>query len=249
MTVRILAALVLLFGVAAITTPLAARSTTGSTQRTIDPATGLSIFTTTGRPGTASFEVSNGPVTITKRVLLGQSITTVVSGHGRLTVMIDRAGITVATATDTATAVLARPETMTQIVSALGRSPLAADGAALLSSLRLDPDTASGQALALSRALLETGEGDPAGTLEVIHTVGPTGRPHPVAVRFGGPGDCWDAYSKDAVRAANDYVSCYNNTSWYNVLDRLGCSTLYDVEAEGDWLWYLNCVGAGAMVN
>ena len=92
MTVRPVAALVLALLVATLTTPLAARTTPGSTHRTIDPATGLAILTTTGRPGTATFEVSNGAVTITKRVLLGRSLTTVVSTRGRLAFTIDREG-------------------------------------------------------------------------------------------------------------------------------------------------------------
>jgi hypothetical protein len=250
MTVRPLAALPLTLLLATLTAPLAARAPVSSTRRTIDPATGLAILTTTGSPGTAIFEVSNGPVTITKRVLLGRSMTTVVSSRGRLTFTIDRAGILVATSSGTVAARLARPEEMPAIVTALGRSPVTAQGAALLASLRLDPDTAAGQALALTKALLETAAGDQTGTLAVLQSVQPNARPHAVAVRFGGgPGDCWDAYSKDAIRAANDFVSCYNNSSWYNLLDRLGCSTLYDVEAEGDWLWYLNCVGSGAIAN
>jgi len=65
----------------------------------------------------------------------------------------------------------------------------------------------------------------------------------PVAAMRAGrdPGDCWDAYAAAAADAANAFADCYNNTSWYDVGGRLACSASYAVEAEGNWIGYLNC--------
>jgi hypothetical protein len=66
--------------------------------------------------------------------------------------------------------------------------------------------------------------------------------PPAAAVRAGwAAGDCWEAYAAAAADAANTYADCYNNTSWYDVGGRLACSALYAVEAEGNWIGYLNC--------
>ena len=225
----------------------AAGTTSPPTARqTIDPATGLAITMTTGERGTASFEITNGRLTVRKDVLQGRSITTITSGSDQVSFTIDHEGIVVSTRAGVTTASLRHPETMSQVVEALAEAPAVSDAAALLSRLRLDPATTTGQALALTKALLQSVAGDGRGTLEVVNGVREaTRRPHIVAAGLGlTSGDCWGAYTAEASRTANEYADCYNNTSWYDVIDRLACSTVYDVEAEGDWLDYLNCVGS-----
>jgi hypothetical protein len=217
-----------------------------TTRHAIDPATGLAITMTTGERGTASFEVTNGRLTVRKDVLRGRSITTITSGSDHVSFTIDHEGIVVSTGAGVATAPLRHPETMSQVVEALAEAPAVSDAAALLSRLRLDPGTTTGQALALTKALLQSVEGDRRGTLEVVNGVRQATRnPHLMAVRFGpDAADCWGAYNAEATRTANEYADCYNSTSWYDVIDRLACSAVYDVEAEGDWLDYLDCVGS-----
>ncbi len=224
----------------------AAGTTTPPATHTIDPASGLAVTTTTGERGTTSFEITTGRLTVRKDVLLGRSVTTITSGSDRVSFTIDHEGIVVSTRAGVTTAALRHPETMLQVVEALAEAPAVSDAAALLSRLRLDPATTTGQALALTKALLQSVAGDGRGTLEVVNRVREaTRRPHIVAVGLGlTSGDCWGAYTAEANRTANEYADCYNNTSWYDVIDRLACSTVYDVEAEGDWLDYLNCVGS-----
>jgi hypothetical protein len=217
-----------------------------TTRQTIDPATGLAITMTAGAPGTASFEITTGRLTVRKDVLLGRSITTITSGSDRVSLTIDRGGIVVSTRAGVATGSLSHPETMATVVEVLAAAAPVSDAAGLLSRLRLDPETTTGQAMALTKALLQSVGGDRRSTLEVANWVRQAARrPHLVAARFdSSAGDCWGAYTANAVRTANEYADCYNNTSWYDVIDRLACSAVYDVEAEGDWLDYLNCVGS-----
>jgi hypothetical protein len=217
-----------------------------TSQRTIDPATGLAITMTAGAPGTASFEIAQGQLTIRKDVLLGRSVTTITSGSDRVSIIIDRTGIVVTTRAGAALASVRHPETMSRIVAALAESASVSEAAALLSRLRLDPASTTGQALTLTKALLQSVSGDRRGTLEVVSWTGPIWRhPRVVAARVGSTdSDCWGAYTAAALQAANDYADCYSSTSWYDVIGRLGCSALYDVAAESNWVGYLNCAAS-----
>jgi hypothetical protein len=214
-------------------------------QRTIDPATGLAITMTTSAPGTASFEVASGRLIVRKDVLLGRSITTITSGEDRVSLVIDAQGIVVTTRAGSVAATVSQPETMSQVVETLAGSAPVSEAEALLSGLRLDLASTTGQALALTQALLESVSGDRHGTLTVLGWTSSTSRHlRLVAVRVGpDSGDCWDAYTSAAAQAASDYADCYNSTSWYS-LGRLACSALYDVEVEGTWIGYLNCAGS-----
>jgi hypothetical protein len=215
-------------------------------QRTTDAAPGIAITTTPGAPGTASFEVANGRVTIRKDVLLGRSMTTITSGLDRVSLVIDRTGIVVTTRAGSVAASLSEPETMPRVVEALAESAPVSEAAALLSRLRLDPATTTGQALILTEALLESVSGDRHSAPAAVSWSGPTPRdPRVAAVRpEGDSGDCWEAYNQATAENANSYADCYNSTSWYNVGGRLACSALYAVGAEGNWIGYVNCAGA-----
>lgn len=237
-----IAALLLAGGFSLTPQALAAQTT----RQVLDPRTGAAIKVTRPLPGTATVEVTDGRVRIRKDVLVGRSITTITSGHARLSLTIDRTGIIVMTPTGTAATRLEQPESINDVTEMLRRSAAASDGRLLLSRLRLDSGSVEGQALALTRALLESvvsGQADPV-AISKWTTLGDGGaRPVPVGL---GPtaADCWNSYVSSATQTANTYVNCYYSMPWYDVPDRLGCAALYDIEAEGDWLWYLNCVGA-----
>jgi len=217
-----------------------------ATQRTIDPATGAAITMTPGVPGTASFEVASDRLTIRKDVLLGRSITTITSGLDRVSFVIDSQGIVVTTRTGSVAASLQEPEAISEVEEALAGSAAVWEAAALLSRLRLDPATTTGQALTLTQALLESVPGDRRGTRAIVSWSRPTARhPRVAAVRAGWDSDdCWEAYTAAAADAANTYAICDNSTAWYNVGARLACSALYAVEAERNWIGYLNCAGS-----
>lgn len=223
-----------------------ASGTTLANARIVDPATGATIVTRGGAPGTASFEIATDRLTIRKDVLLGRSVTTIFAGGDRLAITIDRTSVVVATTAGTVSATLAHPEGIERIVSVLAPSRAAAEAARLLGRLSLDPHTAAGQAFAFTKALLQAIDGNQAGTLNLVSSSRPAAEgARIVEARVGpSPGECWDSYSRDAIRVANEYIDCYNNTSWYDVLGRMGCGALYDVQAESDWLWYMNCVGS-----
>jgi hypothetical protein len=214
--------------------------------KVVDPTTGAIITTRAGVPGTAAFEIATSRVTIHKDVLLGRSVTTIAAGGDRLAITIDRTTVGVATRTSSASASLTHPEGIERIIRVLQDSRAASEAATLLGRLRLDSRTGAGQTFAFTKALLQSVEGSREGTMDLVTSARPTTTgTHVVEARVGpSPGDCWNLYAKDAIRVANEYVDCYNSTSWYDVLGLMGCGALYDVQAEGDWLWYLNCVGS-----
>lgn len=217
-----------------------------TTRRVLDPPTDASIKITRRLPGTATVEVIDGRIHIRKDVLVGRSITTITSGHDRISLTIDRAGIVVMTPSGTAATRLKEPESINAVTEMLAQSAAGTDGRLLLARLRLDPGSVEGQALSMTRALLEsvaTGQADPVAVSRWTNFGAHGARPVPVGL---GPtaADCWNSYVSSATQTANTYVNCYYSVPWYDVPDRLGCAALYDIEAEGDWLWYLNCVGA-----
>jgi hypothetical protein len=216
------------------------------TEHIVDSGTGLIVTMKSSAPGTMSFELSDGRVTIRKDVRLGRSITTIVSGRNRLAIAIDRTGVAVESDTSEALAAVRRPEEMGAVMRVLAASPAAATAAALLDRTRLPQTTSAGQAFLLTRALLQSATGDRTGTIEIVdwtRSVKPSaGRMQ--EVRIGpDPGACWDQYAKEAIRIATELSKCYDDTHWYQIIARSECAVLYDIEAEGAWLWYLNCVG------
>ncbi len=221
--------------------------TTPRTERIVDPGTGLMVTMTSQAPGTALFELSDGRVTIRKDVRLGRSITTIVSGRDRLAIAIDRMSVAVETDAGDAMAILRRPEEMGAVMRLLAVSPAASTAASLLDRMRLPQSTSAGQAFLLTKALLQSATGDGAGTIQVVdwtRTVKPSSA-RMLDVRVGpDPGSCWDLYAKEAIRIATELTNCYNDTHWYQIITRSECAMLYDIEAEGAWLWYLNCVGS-----
>src|SRR5690349_4871490 len=70
-----------------------AGGTTLANARIVDPATGATITTRGGAPGTASFEIATNRLTIHKDVLLGRSVTTISAGGDRLAITIDRTSV------------------------------------------------------------------------------------------------------------------------------------------------------------
>jgi hypothetical protein len=221
--------------------------TTPRSQKAVDPATGLAIVMTTAAPGTALFELSDGRVTIRKDVRLGRSVTTIASGADQLVIAIDRTSVAVVGPAGEAVAAVRRPEEMGAVMRLVAASRAAKDAASLLGRMRLDEKTVAGQALILTKALLQSAAGNRAGTAELVSWtkgIQPSSARMVLARTGPSPAECWDQYAKEAIRIATEYVNCFNDTHWYNLIDRSECAILYDIEAEGAWLWYLNCVGA-----
>jgi hypothetical protein len=58
-----------------------------------------------------------------------------------------------------------------------------------------------------------------------------------------GPGECWDAYAREAVEIYDDYMQCLIGLKWYDVFGSTGCALVYTVRAEGAMWWFINCSG------
>jgi hypothetical protein len=63
----------------------------------------------------------------------------------------------------------------------------------------------------------------------------------PVAFQTG-PGDCWKAYTIEAIAAYDEFEDCLKGVKWYELGAELACGTLYDLRAIGAFSWYLHCV-------
>jgi hypothetical protein len=63
-----------------------------------------------------------------------------------------------------------------------------------------------------------------------------------VDARFG-PGECWDEYVKEAVACYKEFEDCMRGLSWYDVIGKTACATIYDLRAIGAFYWWVSCVG------
>ena len=59
------------------------------------------------------------------------------------------------------------------------------------------------------------------------------------------PTECWEIYSKEAIKAYMDYEDCVRDLAWYQFLDLTACAAIYDLRAIGAFSWWMSCVSLG----
>ena len=129
----------------------------------------------------------------------------------------------------------------------------------LLEQITEGPDSFVGQSMLLTRAILELGTGSVDALNQHQRWVAERAAQMAASVRFGGrpmvfraafldapqksPGDCWDAYEKEALRIAEDFAECTADLYWYEAHKWAGCSLIYAVRSEGAMAWFISCNG------
>jgi hypothetical protein len=141
-----------------------------------------------------------------------------------------------------------------RLLVVLQRSDAAARARALLGRVPDGPETFTGQSLLLTRSILEFGTGSTAAISEhrqwvaqrAVELAG-SSKAVPTVARITwqgrGPGDCWDMYSQEAIRIADDFAECTDRLRWYEAHRWAGCSLIYAVRAEGAMAWFIACNG------
>lgn len=213
-------------------------------QRVKDPGTGLEIRIEQQRPGDVAFEIGSRDVTVRRELSNGRLVTTVSTRNEKIAFALDRNGMVVSSPRGRVRLIASNPEAGKTVVAWMAASPAIHQATALLARVRLGAGSPVGHTLMLTRAFLlsTAGERDAAlaqlrdarASLETVRVV-PAG--------FQGPGDCWDAYVREAIAAIDEYRSCMNGVAWYDLLSQAACNTVYDMRAIGAFSWWVSCVG------
>lgn len=209
--------------------------------------------------GRALIEVAHGGVTIRKEVTSQASHVVITTPTDELQIRVTRGEMTLSTPLGSATLADGQAEDMARIMALLQRSDAAARGLALLKELPEKPNQFGHHALLLTRAILELGSGpSPAlishrrwvmeqqAALERRAAAG-TGKVTRIGLQSGGsdrgPADCWDEYSREAIRIANDFLECFSEIKVLFPWSGNGCKLVYIVRSEAAMFWFINCSG------
>ena len=217
---------------------------------TVEPISGGSIELRREKSGQVTIELKDKTVTIRKTLEPGVSTTAFVAGHQRVTIRIKGDQITVSADGKTWQGSPRSLESLDDSAAHLQKSATAIAAKRLLDRAALRPDSLEGNALMLTKALLGSFFGETIGTAQYQQWARATMNRAKVvrAVAVAGPAECWDQYAAETIRIADDYIDCANGCHWSGFFCMAGCGFLYEVRAEGAFMWYMRCSG-GFYVN
>ena len=220
-------------------------------QRRTDPATGAELRLYQGqRPGRdARIEIQDPSVLIRKEVANGSLLTTIVAGSEQVSVAIGRDGLVVTRGSQRVSADRAHRDQLEVARKLVASSAAVARAKTLLAKLTSGSASPLRQTAMVTRVMLLTLSGDVAGA-EALSRLAREESDRVTIKRASlgegeedGPGECWRVYALEAIAAYKEYEDCYNSQSWYDVLGKLGCATVYDMRAIGAFAWWMSCVG------
>jgi hypothetical protein len=238
----LLAALVILVA------PMSAAAGDSPTVRITQPAVGRVVL-----------DVADAKVAVRKEITADQSIVSMTTGKERVSITIRRGVLTLSGPDGTVSVGGGAGLDSTRLVAMLQRSDAVSRARQLLGTITNGPGTFAGQSMLLTRAILEMGNGTTNAldqhqewvSQRAVERAAP-GRAHsrPMLVRVSylepqkmGPGDCWDAYHKEAIRIADDFGECTDGLAWYEAHKWAGCSLVYAVRSEAAMAWFISCNG------
>lgn len=238
----------LLAALAVLLVPVAAVAADTPTVRVTRPVAGRIVL-----------DVADDAVAVRKEITADGSVVTMTTAKDRLTIAVRRGRLTISGPTGALTMDAGVGADGDRLLVVLQRSEAAASARKLLAKVSEGPNTFVGQSVLLTRAILEVGTGSVNAlnqhqqwVAERAAQIAPPNRGQgaPVAVRAAylavaqkGPGDCWDLYSKEAIKIAEDFAECTDDLAWYEVHKWAGCSLIYTVRAEGAMAWFISCNG------
>jgi len=233
----------------AVAGPAAAAAADSPTVRVTRPA-----------PGRIVLDVADGTVAVRKEITADRSVVTLTTPKDQLSITVRRGTLVVSGPAGTVTMGGGAGAGMDadRLLVMLQRSDAAAKARTLLAAVSEGPGTFAGQSVLLTRAILEVGSGSVNALSQhqewVAERAAQNARPRqtqlwPKVTRVGylegaqGPGDCWDLYSKEAIRIADDFSECTDGLAWYEAHKWAGCALIYAVRSEGAMAWFISCNG------
>ena len=232
----------------AVLVPAAAAAADSPTVRVTRPVAGRIVL-----------DVADDTVAVRKEMTADRSVVTMTTAKDRLSITVRRGTLIVSGPGGAVTMEPGAGGDADRLQMLLQRSDAAARARTLLAKVSEGPNSFAGQSVLLTRAILEMGTGSVNALNQHQQWVAERAaqRPVPIETQGGprvtrvaylagaqrGPGDCWDLYSKEAIRIAEDFAECTDDLRWYEVHKWAGCSLIYAVRSEGAMAWFISCNG------
>ena len=235
--------------VLAIAAPAAANNTiTKVLKQGIDPATGAYVSVVRGINGQVGVTVETPDLVLRKHLAGERAITTIVADSAEITIEVDRSGLTVSGTAGRVEVTAQHHERMRDASAIIARSQAARLAASLLGRIKTS-DASLARVLLSTRAMLLAstndlnGMADLARWTEAARSRAAVARPGVTRIALqDSPTDCWNKYAAEAIAAYIEYEDCVNNLAWYQVLQAMACTAIYDMRALGAFSWYIGCV-------
>ena len=209
--------------------------------------------------GRVVLDVADETVAIRKEISGDRSEVTMTTNRDRLSISVRRGVVTVSGPGGSITVDPSEEADSDRLLMVLQRSDAARRARALLARVEDGPNSFIGQSVLLTRSILEIGTGSVNAlnqhrkwvaerAAQVAVPARTPGAPMVIRASFDllqkyGPGDCWDLYSKEAIRIADDFADCTDDLRWYEAHKWAGCSLIYAVRSEAAMAWFISCNG------
>ena len=213
----------------------------------IDPATGAHVSVVRGISGQVGVIVETPDLLLRKHLVGDRAITTIVSGSEEIAIEVNRSRLIVsgtAGRVEVATSDLERLREASTLVARSRAARLAVD---LLAKMQ-PTDAALARVLLSTRAMLLAAGKDQGAMTDLARwtdVVSASVARARGVIRVGyqdSPTDCWNKYAAEAIAVYKEYEDCVNNLAWYQVLQAMACTAIYDLRALGAFSWYIGCV-------
>ena len=214
-------------------------------QVSVDPNTGARV--TTGRESSGNVVISlvGRDATVRKVLSPDRSVLTLSAGPQQVEIALAGHEVVVSTPEKVWRGSASDQESLSQAAAYLRQSTPGIAAKRLLDHALLRPDTFEGNTLLLSKGLLESFWGERDAIAEYQRWAAARVQASRVkrVMVSDGPGDCWDKYAAEAIRIMNDYIDCGNACGWKGFICMNSCGFIYDIRAEGAFMWYMRCNG------
>lgn len=213
--------------------------------------------------GRVVLDVSDNAVTVRKEITAEGSVVTMTTARDRLTIAVRRGVLTISGPTGAMTADPGTGVDSNRLLVVMQQSEAARRARTLLAKVTDGPNTFVGQSVLLTRTVLELGTG----TVEALNqhqqwvadqasrmparrfTEGPRFIRAAFIEPQKTPGECWEIYSKEAIKIADDFSDCTEDLSWYEVHLWAACTLIYTLRSEAAMAWFISCNGGLPVVG
>lgn len=213
----------------------------------IDEPTGATVRAFVAPDGSVTVEVAGDNLTIRKEISRQQAVTRFITPVEDVRFVVSTAGVELIDRQRRIVAGRNDADALRQVHDRLRTSPAVHRALLVLDKLTRVSTSPVSHSLLITQTTIEHALGvreagrDLAAWLRGLRT---PARLTPVALQTGpGPGDCWDAYSQEAIEAWIEYEECMENATWWDQIEIYGCGIIYELRAIGAFSWWVSCVG------
>jgi hypothetical protein len=215
--------------------------------RHVDAAAGATVRAFVSAEGTVTVEVAAETLTIRKEITRQRAVTRFTTPVEDVRLAVSTSGIEVVDRHRRVSAGPTDTDAVQRVFERLRMSPAVHRALIVLDTLTPAANSPVTHSLLVTQTTLEHALGvreagrDLAAWMRGLRS---RVRITPVGLQSGpGPGDCWDAYTQEAIEAWIEYEECIEDADWWSQLELYGCGIIYELRAVGAFSWWVSCVG------